>query len=207
MHLRVSSPTSSQGKQCHAPRTIVYQAVPVLIRLTKGAYFQGRGSKNLIVTGDSYLDVAYDYHRADMWRNFGPVVVFLVVYTALSALSAELFAFPEGNQGSMQFIKTPRSKVPAAPCSAGTSRRQDQEKLAYVDTILRLLELETVQDAGLICGREQRLGLSWSRSPLRSSSMDRPPQSIASSHFRLFTFSRNSHMLGKPLFALSISHR
>ncbi|KAF7681464.1 abc drug exporter [Alternaria burnsii] len=97
----------------------------------QGCLTQGAEPNSLVVTGDSYLDVAYEYKRADLWRNFGLIIVFLVAYTALSAIFAELFPFPESSAGSLQFVKTPRSKRHSQPLPADEESGAQHHETCY----------------------------------------------------------------------------
>lgn len=80
----------------------------------QGCAIQGAGVNNLVVSGQDYLSTAYQYHRGDLWRNFGILVAFTVAYTGLSALFAEILQFSETSGGALLFKKgsTPRFSQP-----------------------------------------------------------------------------------------------
>ncbi|CAO1600483.1 ATP-binding cassette transporter snq2 [Xanthoria calcicola] len=69
------------------------------------------------VTGEEYLGTTYEYTRSNLWRNFGVVIAFTVLYILVTVIGAELFQFVGGGGGATTFKKsakkhdTPGSKI------------------------------------------------------------------------------------------------
>lgn len=64
----------------------------------------------LIVTGAKYLDIQYNYSRGNLWRNFGVVIAFTVLYILVTALATEIFDFTTGGGGVLEFKKSKAAK-------------------------------------------------------------------------------------------------
>ncbi|KAI4182663.1 MAG: hypothetical protein LQ346_006537, partial [Caloplaca aetnensis] len=65
------------------------------------------------VTGEQYLSTTYDYSRSNLWRNFGVVIAFTVLYILVTVAGAELFHFVKGGGGAIVFKKGAKTHVPA----------------------------------------------------------------------------------------------
>ncbi|KAL8899655.1 MAG: hypothetical protein Q9207_006085, partial [Kuettlingeria erythrocarpa] len=65
------------------------------------------------VTGEQYLSSTYDYSRSNLWRNFGVVIAFTVLYILVTVAGAELFQFVKGGGGAIIFKKGTRAHVPS----------------------------------------------------------------------------------------------
>ena len=70
------------------------------------------GSTN--VSGAQYLATSFEYSRSNLWRNFGVVIAFTVLYILITALASEVFAFTAGGGGALIFRKTKRAKKQVA---------------------------------------------------------------------------------------------
>ena len=66
------------------------------------------GSTN--VSGAQYLATTFEYTRAHLWRNFGVIIAFTVLYILITALASELFSFIGGGGGALVFKRTTRVK-------------------------------------------------------------------------------------------------
>ncbi|KAI4123600.1 MAG: hypothetical protein LQ338_005192 [Usnochroma carphineum] len=70
------------------------------------------------VTGERYLSTSYDYSRSNLWRNFGVIIAYTVLYIIITVVSAELFQFAKGGGGAIVFKKGARKPVSAGPKAA-----------------------------------------------------------------------------------------
>lgn len=61
------------------------------------------------IDGSQYLRANYSYTRHNLWRNFGVVIAFTVLYILLTALASELLSFVGGGGGALLFMKTKHS--------------------------------------------------------------------------------------------------
>lgn len=65
------------------------------------------------VTGEQYLSTTYDYSRSNLWRNFGVIIAFTVLYILVTVAGAELFQFVKGGGGAIVFKKGAKTPIPA----------------------------------------------------------------------------------------------
>jgi ABC-type multidrug transport system fused ATPase/permease subunit len=77
------------------------------------------------VPGSRYLGTAFQYTRSNLWRNFGVVIAFTVLYILVTVFATEFFDFTSGGGGALEFKK---SKV-AKKQVKGTSAPNDEEKV------------------------------------------------------------------------------
>ena len=80
----------------------------------QGCAITGARAGNPNITGERYLDVTYSYHRSNLWRNFGVIIAFTVLYILVTALASELFSFVGGGGGALLFKKSAKSKKQVA---------------------------------------------------------------------------------------------
>lgn len=62
------------------------------------------------VDGANYLNVQYNYSRSNLWRNFGVVIAFTVLYILVTVLATEVFDFTSGGGGALEFKKSKAAK-------------------------------------------------------------------------------------------------
>lgn len=79
------------------------------------------------IPGASYLEQNYNYTRAHLWRNFGVIIAFIVLYLLVTVWAVETFDFTKGGGGALVFKKTRRSKKTAKQDSV-----VDEEKAGVV---------------------------------------------------------------------------
>ncbi|KAL8670335.1 MAG: hypothetical protein Q9168_005122, partial [Polycauliona sp. 1 TL-2023] len=77
------------------------------------------------VTGEDYLATQYDYSRANLWRNFGVVIAFTVLYILVTVIGAELFQFIQGGGGATTFKKSAKKRVTAGSKVADAEKGGD----------------------------------------------------------------------------------
>ncbi|KAK5126110.1 hypothetical protein LTR85_011465 [Meristemomyces frigidus] len=78
------------------------------------------------VPGTDYLATTYNYSRSHLWRNFGVVIAWIVLYILITALATELFSFASAGGGALIFKKSKRAKKQAQQMTAPA----DEEKVA-----------------------------------------------------------------------------
>ena len=93
---------------------------PGVLPQYQGCAISGAALGNTAVSGSAYIGTTYEYTRSHLWRNFGVVIAFTVLYILVTVLGSELFSFVGGGGGSLVFKKG--SKTPTA------SRIADVEK-------------------------------------------------------------------------------
>lgn len=62
------------------------------------------------VAGSAYLDTSFSYTRSHLWRNWGVVIAFCVLYILVTAIAAEVFSFTGAGGGAIIFKKTKKAK-------------------------------------------------------------------------------------------------
>ena len=97
-----------------APEELVPQG-PGASTQYQGCAISGATIGSTSVTGEDYIGTTYEYTRSNLWRNFGVVVAFTVLYILVTMLGSELFSFVGGGGGALVFKK--RSKKPASKSS------------------------------------------------------------------------------------------
>ncbi|KAK4133588.1 hypothetical protein BT67DRAFT_54561 [Trichocladium antarcticum] len=100
-----------------APEQLVPQG-PGVLAINQGCALPGARLGSTSVWGDDYLLAAFDYKRAHLWRNFGVVIAFSVLYLLVTVAATELLSFGGGGGGALVFKKSKRAArqlKPAAP--------------------------------------------------------------------------------------------
>ena len=73
------------------------------------------------VSGDEYISSAFDYSRGNLWRNFGVLVAFSVLYLLITVIATEAFSFVGTGAGALVFKKSSKAV-------AKTGGKSDEEK-------------------------------------------------------------------------------
>ncbi|CAN8097481.1 unnamed protein product [Discula destructiva] len=76
------------------------------------------------VSGATYLEMQYSYTRANLWRNFGVLIAWAVLYLLVTVLAVETFNFAKSGGGALLFKKTRKTKNAIKQTSAPA----DEEK-------------------------------------------------------------------------------
>ncbi|XHF96820.1 hypothetical protein AWENTII_000437 [Aspergillus wentii] len=90
----------------------------------QGCALTGSTAGSTNVSGDSYLDTTFQFTRSHMWRNFGVVIAFTVLYLLVTIWAAEFLSFVGGGGGALVFKKSKRSKQIATQ-----NKGNDEEKV------------------------------------------------------------------------------
>ena len=104
-----------------APQELVPQGLGVQSQY-QGCAISGAQLGSTSVTGADYLSTTYEYHRSNLWRNWGVVIAFTVLYILVTMLGSELFSFVGGGGGALVFKKG------AKPPATKSSKVADPEK-------------------------------------------------------------------------------
>ena len=108
-----------------APAQLVPQG-PGVDPAYQGCAISGATVNSQSVPGTAYAQTTYAYSRSNLWRNFGVVIAWIVLYIAVTALATELFSFVSGGGGALIFKKSKRAKKAAQAVTASP----DEEKAA-----------------------------------------------------------------------------
>ncbi|KAF2499776.1 hypothetical protein BU16DRAFT_480695 [Lophium mytilinum] len=104
----ITNEFSGRTMQCD-PSQLVPQG-PGIDPAHQGCSLTGAGVNANEVTGSDYLQTTFSYTRSNLWRNFGVIIAFTVLYILVTALAAELFSFASGGGGALVFKKSNKTK-------------------------------------------------------------------------------------------------
>ena len=76
----------------------------------QGCTLTGSPADSTIISGSEYIYGNYRYERHHLWRNFGVVIAFTVLYILITALATEIFNFAKEGGGALVFARNKRSK-------------------------------------------------------------------------------------------------
>ncbi|KAJ5302211.1 hypothetical protein PENANT_c008G05003 [Penicillium antarcticum] len=109
--------------QC-APSQLVPQG-PNVSPEYQGCALTGSTLGRTSVDGSQYLTTNFQFTRHHMWRNFGVIIAFTVLYILVTVWAAEFLSFGGGGGGALVFKKSKRAKnITAQP------NGNDEEKVA-----------------------------------------------------------------------------
>ncbi|KAH7093281.1 ABC-2 type transporter-domain-containing protein [Paraphoma chrysanthemicola] len=95
--------------QCNPP--YIVPQIPGAQEQYQSCALQGNKPGSLVVLGDDYLQVAFQYSRSHLWRNFGFICAFFIFFVALTAFGMEIQK-PNKGGGAVTIYK--RGQVPKA---------------------------------------------------------------------------------------------
>ncbi|KAF8867215.1 hypothetical protein BDZ45DRAFT_609442 [Acephala macrosclerotiorum] len=84
----------------------------------QGCAFTGAEVGSLNVPGSRYVSTSFNYSRSHLWRNFGVIIAFTVLYILITMIATELFDFTSGGGGALEFKKSKASKQKVKAASA-----------------------------------------------------------------------------------------
>ncbi|AEO64846.1 uncharacterized protein THITE_2111183 [Thermothielavioides terrestris NRRL 8126] len=91
-----------------APSQLVPQG-PGISPENQGCAFPGAHLGSRSILGDDYIGTQFDYTRAHLWRNFGVVIAFAVLYLLVTVVAAEVMTFGGGGGGALVFKRSTRT--------------------------------------------------------------------------------------------------
>lgn len=108
--------------QCN-PEQLVPQG-PDVNPAYQGCSLAGSLPNSISVPGSAYIGTSFEYTRSNLWRNFGVVIAYAVLYILLTILAVESFNFAMSGGGALVFKKS--KKAMAAVKRGGL---EDEEKV------------------------------------------------------------------------------
>ncbi|KFH46163.1 Brefeldin A resistance protein-like protein [Hapsidospora chrysogenum ATCC 11550] len=102
--------------QC-SPSQLVPQGPGVLPEF-QGCAISGAAVNAHEVTGSDFLDSAYSYNRSNLWRNWGVVLAFGVLYIIVTMIATRIVDFAQGGGGALVFKKSRKTKKQAQKSAA-----------------------------------------------------------------------------------------
>lgn len=90
----------------------------------QGCMLPGAAVNAHSVSGSAYLETQFTYTRSHLWRNFGVLIAWAVLYILITAFAVETLDLARSSGGALVFKKTRKSKKALAQVSAPV----DEEK-------------------------------------------------------------------------------
>jgi ATP-binding cassette subfamily G (WHITE) protein 2 (SNQ2) len=94
--------------QC-SPSQLVPQG-PGVDPAYQGCALTGAPPNSNTVPGDDYLQTSFNYSRSNLWRNFGVVIAFAILYLVVTVVGTETLSFVKSGGGALVFKKSKRAK-------------------------------------------------------------------------------------------------
>ncbi|KAI9711691.1 MAG: hypothetical protein M1828_001802 [Chrysothrix sp. TS-e1954] len=91
------------------PSTLVPQG-PGVDPAHQGCSLTGSPVDAQSVPGSQYLNTTYTYERSHLWRNFGVLIAYTVLYILVTMIAVETFNFAKGGGGALIFKKSKQAK-------------------------------------------------------------------------------------------------
>lgn len=95
------------GIQCEPP--YVVPDGPSASPSHQGCAIQGSSPDKLVVQGSEYIQAAYTYSRAHLWRNFGIIIAWLIFFVVLTMVGMEI---QKPNKGGSSVTVFKRGEAP-----------------------------------------------------------------------------------------------
>ena len=76
----------------------------------QGCALAGAQVNSKSVPGSAYLAYQYNYSASHLWRNFGVVIAFIVLYILVTVIATESVSFASGGGGALIYKKTRKAK-------------------------------------------------------------------------------------------------
>lgn len=112
----LSNEFSQRVMEC-APTQLVPQG-PGVQPEYQGCALSGASINAHSVSGDDYLETTYSYSRSNLWRNYGVVIAFGVLYILVTVLATEVVSFASAGGGAILFKKSRKTKKNSKKISA-----------------------------------------------------------------------------------------
>lgn len=127
--------------QC-APSQLVPQG-PDVDPAFQGCSLTGAQPNANMVTGSDYLSTSFQYSRSNLWRNFGVVIAFAVLYLVITVVATETLSFAKAGGGALIFKKSKRAK------QAVKEDKVDEEKVVAGDSSAESAEAAANEEEAL----------------------------------------------------------
>ncbi|KAI1331447.1 ABC-2 type transporter-domain-containing protein [Xylariaceae sp. FL0255] len=84
----------------------------------QGCAIAGAAIGSTQVSGDDYLSTQYNYSRSNLWRDFGAIIAFTVLYLLVTVIATELISFASSGGGALIFKKSRAAEKEARRAAA-----------------------------------------------------------------------------------------
>lgn len=91
----------------------------------QGCAISGATLGSTSVSGSSYIGTTYEYTRSHLWRNFGVLIAFTVLYILVTIIGTELFSFVGSGGGSLIFKRGAKTPTQDTSSIADTEKGGD----------------------------------------------------------------------------------
>ncbi|KAL4861201.1 hypothetical protein BDV12DRAFT_204247 [Aspergillus spectabilis] len=118
----LSNEFSGRIMQCD-PSMLVPQG-PGVDPQYQGCSLTGSQLGSTDVSGSDYLDKTFQFTRSHLWRNFGVIIAFTVLYILVTVIATEALSFVGGGGGALVFKRSKRAKQ----TKAAAQKPNDEEK-------------------------------------------------------------------------------
>jgi ABC-type multidrug transport system ATPase subunit len=115
----LSNEFSNRNMSC-APSQIVPSGPGYDNPAYQGCAFTGAEVGSLSIPGSRYMSTSFSYTRSHLWRDFGVVIAFAVLYILVTVVAAELLDFSSGGGGALQYKKSKTAKRAITNATAPT---------------------------------------------------------------------------------------
>ncbi|KIV97641.1 hypothetical protein PV10_01361 [Exophiala mesophila] len=156
----VTNEFSGRTMEC-SPMNLVPQG-PGVEPQYQGCAVLGSTLGSPLIDGDVYSSSNFGYSRSHLWRNFGVIIAFTVLYILITAVAAEVFSFAGESGGALVFKKTGKTQrmvqnerkptdeetaaVTSPPSSATSSNALDDEKVTPGSNLVESKSIFTWED-------------------------------------------------------------
>ncbi|KAF2130694.1 hypothetical protein P153DRAFT_336486 [Dothidotthia symphoricarpi CBS 119687] len=94
----------------------------------QGCSLTGGQPNTATVDGAAYIQTSFEYTRSHLWRNWGVVIAFAVLYLLITIFATEVFSFAKSGGGALVFKKSKNGK------KALKEESTDEEKVIAGET-------------------------------------------------------------------------
>ena len=103
---------------------------------------------SLVIPGAAYIDTSFGYSRSHLWRNFGIVIAYTVLYIVIAAVASELFLFVPAGASLHQFkrIRSHEKNASAETEKSDRTSESDSDRTDAVETLAKSESIFTFKD-------------------------------------------------------------
>ena len=94
----------------------------------QGCAIGGAQVGSTTVSGSEYLGTMYQYSRDNLWRNFGVLVAFTILYIGITVVASEKISFAEGGGGALVFKKSRQAKKELRKAPADEEKAEEAKE-------------------------------------------------------------------------------
>lgn len=92
----------------------------------QGCALAGSNPGDPDIPGARYIGTQFEYYRSNLWRNFGVVIAFSVLYILVTIFAVEKLSFGGGGAGVLVFKKSKKGKQAAKNPALADEEKQSQ---------------------------------------------------------------------------------